>query len=98
VTDPAIVDNQAGGRFELRVDGRLAELQYRLNGERFVLVHTGVPDELGGRGLAGQLVKAAVDRAAAEDLVVVPTCPYVRSWLEKHPEEAARVSVDWNQG
>jgi predicted GNAT family acetyltransferase len=36
-----------------------------------------------------------VDRAAAEGLTIVPLCPFARSWLRKHPDEAGRVAVDW---
>ena len=89
---PAVTDNTDASRFELTVDGHLAELAYRLDGDRLVLVHTGVPDELGGRGLGGVLVRAALDRAAAEDLTIVPRCPFARSWLEKHPDEVRRHS------
>jgi len=68
---------------------------YRRNGDRLILVHTGVPAELAGRGVGGQLVRAAVERAAAEGLTVVPWCPYARKWLEDHPDAAAAVTVDW---
>jgi predicted GNAT family acetyltransferase len=95
MADPSVTDNPAAHRFELEVDGHLAELVYRLRGSTLVLVHTGVPDELGGRGLGGVLVRAAVDRAEAEGLTLRPECPFARSWLEKHPDEAARVTIDW---
>ena len=61
-----------------------------------VLIHTGVPEEIGGRGVSGHLVQAAIDYAASEGLTVVPRCPTARSWLEHHPDQAARVTVDWN--
>jgi predicted GNAT family acetyltransferase len=93
--DPTVTDDPAASRFELEVDGHLAELVYRRDGSTLVLVHTGVPEELGGRGLGGVLVRAAVDRAAAESLTLRPECPFARSWLEKHPDEAARVTIDW---
>jgi predicted GNAT family acetyltransferase len=73
----------------------VAELVYRLDGERLVLTHTRVPEELGGRGLGGVLVRAAVDRAEAEGLTVVPECTFAKGWLEKHPDDAARISIDW---
>lgn len=93
-TTPTVIDHADRHRFELEVDGHVAELVYRLDGDRLVLVHTGVPDELGGRGLGGVLVRAAVDRAAADGLTIVPQCPFARSWLEKHPDEAARATVE----
>jgi predicted GNAT family acetyltransferase len=96
VTDTSqIIDNTAASRFELTIDGRLAELGYRLRGNRLVILHTEVPPELEGRGLGGALVMAALDRAVREGLTVVPLCPFTRGWLQRHPDEAGRVAVDW---
>ena len=91
-----VIDNAGESRFELRQDGWLAELVYRLRGHRLVLVHTEVPSELEGRGIGGRLVTAAIDRAAREGLTLVPLCPFARGWLERHPEAAAGVVIDWN--
>ncbi len=97
MTDAAqVTDNQEASRFEITEDGSLAELIYRRRADRLVLVHTGVPKALGGRGIGGQLVQAALRRAAAEGLTVVPLCPFARSWLERHPNEAATVTIDWD--
>jgi hypothetical protein len=90
-----IIDNTEASRFELTADGRLAELQYRHRGRRLVITHTGVPPELEGRGIGGALVAAALDRAVAEELTVVPLCPFARGWLERHPDIAARAAIDW---
>ena len=91
----AVIDNTDASRFELRADGRLAELVYRIRGDRLVLVHTEVPFELEGRGIGGRLVTAAVDRAAREGLTLVPLCPFARSWLERHPEVVSKAVIDW---
>jgi uncharacterized protein len=91
---PGVTDNPAASRFEYTADGHLAELVYRLRAGRLILVHTGTPPELEGRGIGGALVRAAIDRAAREGLVVVPLCPFAWAWLERHPEEASRVTVD----
>jgi predicted GNAT family acetyltransferase len=96
---PDIVDRPAEHRFvyEEQVDGHpaLAELVYRVQGRVMIIVHTGVADELGGRGLGGRLVTAAIERAAAEGLTVRPDCPFARGWLSTHPEVASRVPVAW---
>jgi predicted GNAT family acetyltransferase len=91
-----VTDNEAASRFELTADGGLGELVYRLRNGRLVILHSEVPEALGGRGLGGQLVSAAVDRAARDGLTVVPLCPFARSWLERNPEAAERVPVDWS--
>jgi uncharacterized protein len=89
-----VTDNQADSRFEIRAGDLLAELKYHRNGNRFVLLHTAVPSELEGRGIGGRLVAAAIDRAARQGLTIVPLCPFARSWLERHPDEAAKVTLD----
>ncbi len=96
VSDSAeVIDNTDASRFELGADGWLAELVYRIRGDRLVLVHTEVPVELEGRGIGGRLVTAAVDRAAREKLTLVPLCPFARGWLERHPEAASKAVIDW---
>ena len=94
----AVIDDAAHSRFLIRQDGAEAELVYRRNGRRLVLVHTGVPDEIGGRGIGARLVHAAVERARAEGLTLVPVCPYATRWLETHADEVGSVSVDWKAG
>jgi uncharacterized protein len=96
VSDSAdVIDNTGASRFELRADGWLAELVYRIRGDRLVLVHTEVPVELEGRGIGGRLVTAALDRAAREGLTLVPLCPFARGWLERHPDAASKVVIEW---
>lgn len=82
-------------RFGVELDGSRAELVYRIHGNRLVLIHTEVPDAFEGRGVGGALVKAAIDYADEHDMIVEPRCPFARSWLERHPDEAKRVTVDW---
>jgi predicted GNAT family acetyltransferase len=93
--DLRVTDNQAESRLELEADGHVAELEYRRNGNRLVLIHTEVPTELEGRGLGGRLVTAAVERAQRDSMTIVPLCPFARGWLERHPDVAAQVEVDW---
>ena len=95
MSDVAVNDNQADSRLEIRADGELAELLYRTRAGRLILVHTEVPEALGGRGLGGELVRAAIGKATAEGMTLVPLCPFARGWLERHPEEAAKVAIDW---
>ena len=71
-----------------------AELIYHTRPGRLILVHTEVPDALGGRSIGGHLVQAALDRAAATGETVVPLCPFARNWLQKHPEAMRGVTVE----
>ena len=90
-----VVDLPAENRFVVRIDGTEAELVYRVRGDQFLLIHTEVPQALGGRGIAGQLVRAALRRAEADHLTIVPWCPYARRWLKEHPDEIGGVPVDF---
>jgi predicted GNAT family acetyltransferase len=90
-----VVDNVEEERFELTEDGHLAELVYHVHGDRITLIHTEVPEALGGRGLGGVLVRAAIDRARRDQLTIVPNCPFARGWLEKHPDATEGITIDW---
>jgi predicted GNAT family acetyltransferase len=92
---PGVTDDHEDSRFEIEFDGSVAELTYRRRADRLVLIHTGVPEGLAGHGLGGKLVKAAVERAAKGHLTLVPICPFARDWLERHPDVAETVTIDW---
>lgn len=83
-------------RFVVEDHAELAELVYDVADGRLVIVHTGVPDRIAGRGIGGQLVEAAVQRAGGEHLTVVPWCPFARRWLRRHPEAWRGVDVAWD--
>ena len=93
---PPVRDEQARGRFVVEQDGAVAELVYEEQPGRLVLVHTGVPEALGGRGIGGALVRAATARAHGEGRTVAPWCPFARRWLRRHPDVAATVTIDWS--
>jgi uncharacterized protein len=90
-----VIDNQDALQFEATAEGEGAVLTYRLRAGRLVLTHTQVPASLEGRGIGGKLVLAALNRARQDGLTVVPLCPFARSWLERHPDAAGVVTIDW---
>ena len=90
-----VVDVPTEDRFVVTAEGMEAELVYRVRGDRLFLLHTEVPEALGGRGIAGQLVRASIRRAEADHLTIVPWCPYARRWLKEHPDEAGGVTIDF---
>jgi predicted GNAT family acetyltransferase len=73
-------------RFETRVDGHLAELDYVMEGNTMVITHTGVPEAIGGRGIAAALTRHALDHARAEGWRVVPACAYAAAFMQRHGE------------
>jgi len=94
--ETTVVDQADQHRFVVSEDSVDAELVYKAEPGRLVLVHTEVPEAFRGRGIGGELVKAALARAAESGETVVPSCPYVRTWLQGHPDAAASVTVDWD--
>ena len=83
---PEITRNAASQRLESKVDGLLCRCDYRTHGNTMMLVHTEVPPQLEGRGIASLLVRAAFEHAKQNGMDVLPVCSYVRTWVERHPE------------
>ena len=84
--------DEVRGRFVAPVEGQEAVVEYTRPDDRTMDIHrTFVPPEGRGKGLAGLLVRAALDHAMAEGYRVVPTCPYVAGFIEKHAEYAPLV-------
>lgn len=88
-----VTDNRAEHEFELEVDGHRAIAAYQLEGDTIVFTHTFVPKKLEGRGIASKLIRAALDSARDRGLKVVPLCPFVKAYIERHPEYQALVKA-----
>jgi uncharacterized protein len=74
-------------RFVVKVDGAVAGfLRYRLQGDQFVAVHTEIDPAFSGQGLGGTLVTNVLDNVRDTGLRLLPLCPFVKGFLEKHPE------------
>ncbi len=86
MSDAEIRHDAERRRFETTADGHVGHVEYERDGDRLVLTHTIVPSEIGGRGIAGALVRATLDHARAEGLKVVPACSYADVWMRRHPE------------
>lgn len=85
-SEPEVINNVERQQFEIRSGDHLARLKYRQSDGIVELIHTEVPRELGGRGFANRLAVAALDYAANQSLLVKPTCPFVQTFLKRHPE------------
>lgn len=84
--DLPVFHNTVGKRFEVDVDGKVAFSKYLLVGEKMIIEHTEVPIELEGRGIAGHMVRTALNYARAQKLKVMPLCPFTAGFIHRHPE------------
>jgi predicted GNAT family acetyltransferase len=93
--DVRVSDNPAELRYELLVDGeRAGVIRYRRLPDALALVHTEVEPRFEGRGLGARLVGGALADIRQRGLHVVPICPYVREYLERHPEDRDLIVAD----
>jgi len=76
-------------RFEATLDGHAGRLDYSVRDGVLTIVHTEVDPALEGKGVAGALVRAALEHARASGLKVRPRCEYAASYMERHPETMA---------
>lgn len=87
-SDAGIEHDREGHRFTTEVDGHRASVDYRLEDSRMIIVHSGVPKPIEGRGIAATLMRAALDAARAEGWRVVPQCAYAADFVRRHAEYA----------
>jgi predicted GNAT family acetyltransferase len=82
-----IVDDGGASRYEARDNGELAGfIDYVVRRDRIALIHTETLASYQGRGIAERLVRFALDDARGRSLRVIVICPYVRAFVERHPE------------
>ncbi|RLZ11426.1 GNAT family N-acetyltransferase [Faecalibacter macacae] len=81
-----VVKNDATNRFELNVDGFIAFIDFKQVDQLIKLIHTEVPEELGGRGVAAALVEKTLVYLETNNFTLYPYCPYVYAYIKKHPE------------
>jgi predicted GNAT family acetyltransferase len=83
-----VADAPDAQRYEALLDGELAGvLEYVVKRGRIALVHTEVSPAFEGRGIGAALARFALDDARRRGLRVIASCPYVRSYLARHPED-----------
>ena len=83
---PDVQHQSAAHRFTAAVQGGTAELEYQLADGVMVFTHTFVPEGARGQGVGESLVEAGLSHARDEGLQIVPQCPYVKHYVEEHPE------------
>jgi predicted GNAT family acetyltransferase len=81
-----VSDSQQKRQFEARIDGELVgHAVYLRRPGVIAFVHTEVENAWEGRGIGSTLIRVALDEARAKDLRVIAVCPFVASWIDRHP-------------
>ena len=81
-----VTDNTAHSRYELAMEGAVAFIDHVKEGDAVAFMHTEVPEAMAGKGIGSKLVRSALDDARSRGFKVVPRCPFVREYIERHPE------------
>jgi predicted GNAT family acetyltransferase len=88
-SDIIISDNPDASRYEAHIGDRLAGFaEYRLIRDRVVFTHTETRDEFAGRGVGSHLARGALDDVRARGLHATPHCPFIRTYIDRHPQYA----------
>jgi predicted GNAT family acetyltransferase len=88
-----VINNKAHHRYELAVDGHIAATYYQIADGVITFVHTEVPPELGGKGVGSRRSQGALDQVRADGVKVIAQCPFVKGWIDKHPDYADLLKV-----
>lgn len=81
-----IKNNIKNGQFEYQHNDQLAYLTYRIRKNTMFFMHTKVPDELSGQGVASTLALTALNHAKDKGYLIAVMCPFVSRYVKKHPE------------
>jgi predicted GNAT family acetyltransferase len=81
-----VLDNTAEQRYEMTLEGGTAFIDYTVAGNVRTLTHAEVPVALRGGGVAVRLTGGALQLARSQGVKIVPRCPYVITFMQRHPE------------
>jgi uncharacterized protein len=81
-----VLDNTAQSRYEMTLEGGIAFIDYTVSGNVRTLTHAEVPVALRGGGVAARLTSGALQLARSQGIKVLPRCPYIVTFMERHPE------------
>jgi predicted GNAT family acetyltransferase len=77
-----IYNNAAESRIEAACDGGIAHLDYRIEGERMIVLYVEVPPSQRGYGIGGALAEAALQMAKEHNWTVIPVCSFMASYMQ----------------
>jgi predicted GNAT family acetyltransferase len=97
--DPKVVDNPESHRFEVLVDGEVAGFaEYRRTTSSVAFTHTVIDPAFEGRGLGSVLARGALDATREAGSPVLPYCPFIRGYIQRHPAYLDLVPADRRAG
>jgi len=97
--DITVADHPKAHRFEITVDGKVAGFAaYMRDGSTVSFTHTEIDPSFEGKGLGSALARGALDATKAQGRAVLPFCPFIRGYVERHPEYLELVPADQRPG
>ena len=81
-------------RLSAQLEGHTGLLDYELDGTVMSITHTRVPREIGGRGVAAELMRGALEVAAANGWTVNPVCSYAVAYMKRHPSAETKEHIE----
>jgi uncharacterized protein len=87
-----VINNEQRQQFQTTIEGETAFMEYRMHNGAIVFMHTEVPDKLSGKGIGSSLAAYAFNYAQQKGLPVKVYCPFVLTWLKRHPERAGQLT------
>ena len=86
IKDIPLTDNKEEQRFEMNINGAIAFIAYEEHRGALALVHTEVPESLEGKGVGSVLALKTLEHLEAGGRKIIPLCPFVNSYIKRHPE------------
>ena len=94
-----LINNEENKRYEFHIDGLIPRVEYLITkDDKIYLTHTEVPRALEGKGIASALVRATLSEIEKSGRQLVPLCPYVARYIQKHPEWNKLVAPGYSLG
>jgi uncharacterized protein len=97
MSDPTVTvtNNEAASRYEVSLGTGLAGFAaYRITEDAVIFTHTEIDPAFEGQGLAGALARAALEDVRARGLHAVPICPFIKTYIKRHPEYQDLVAAE----
>ena len=82
----ALEKNETAKQFEIHADGQMATIAYKEEHFTITLLHTEVPPELEGRGVATAIIEKTLTYIEKNHLRLIPLCPFIITYIKRHPQ------------